>query len=574
MDENVKKFKVVRNAVIFACVVIIISSIRLQIIEGAKYDRLSEMNRIRQKFVPAPRGKILDRHSVEIANTRPGFYVSAIQSVIDDTTLSQLMRILDLEAGTIQERFRMQKNPYLPVKVAHDISYAQLSILEESRDRLKGIEVGVEPLRNYPYGELFAHVVGYVGEITQEELLEMPEYALDDYLGRMGLEEHYEGSLRGRDGVEYIEVDAWGKEVGPIAEKRPVPAVHGNDLHTTLDCALTEAVAAYLEEYDKAACVCLDPRNGDVLVLYSKPGFDPNRFIHGIDKQEWRLLNVTPDAPMYNRAIMSCYPCGSTFKPFVALTALDANMITEHKTFSPCQGYYRLGNRIFRCWKKHWRLELIDAIIHSCDCYFYQLGRLVGIDTLHSRISEAGFGGLTGIDIPNEKSGLLPDRAWYEKRYGKNWTDGHIFNLSIGQGDLLSTPLQLACAFMVFANRGRVPVPHCIQQEHPAFRETRFSQEALDLVTRGLRGVVSSGTGTLARVDDVPVCGKTGTAQNPHGDDHSIFVGYAPADDPRILVCVLVENAGHGGSVAAPIAGRIMRRYLEAQDHTVHAETR
>ncbi|UCC11534.1 MAG: penicillin-binding protein 2 [candidate division WOR-3 bacterium] len=572
MDENVKKFKIIRNAVIVICVIIILSSIRLQIIEGAKYNRLSENNRIRQKSVAAPRGKIFDRYGVEIANTRPGFYVSAIQSVIDESTLAELMRILDIDVAIIQERFKLQKNPFLPVKIAHDISYAQLSVLEESWDRMKGIEVGVEPLRNYPYDDLFAHVVGYVGEITQEEMIERQEYAIDDYLGRMGLEEYYEESLKGVDGIEYVEVDAWGKEVGTISEKRPIPAMYGNDLHTTLDCSLTQAVALYLEEYEKAACVCIDPRTGDVLVLYSKPGFDPNRFVHGIDEQEWQLLNIAPDAPMYNRATMSCYPCGSTFKAFVALAALDASMITEHKTFKPCQGYYRLGNRIFRCWKKHWRLDLTHAIIHSCDCYFYQLGRLVGIDTLHAKIREVGFGRLTTIDIPNEKSGLLPDRSWYERRYGKYWTEGHILNFSIGQGDILVTPLQLACAFTLFANQGRIPTPHCIQQDENTFHDTHFSQEAIALVAKGLQGVVSSGTGMLARVDGIAVCGKTGTAQNPHGDDHSLFVGYAPADDPEILVCVIVENAGHGGSVAAPIAGKIMRLFFQSQESRKHAK--
>lgn len=572
MDENVKKFKVIRNAVIIACSIIVLSSIRLQLIEGAKYDRLSEKNRIRQKFVAAPRGKIFDRHGTEIANTRPGFYVSAIQSVIDDNTLAELMRVLDIDTMTIEERFKLQKNPFLPVKIAHDISYEQLSLLEESWDRLKGIEVGVEPLRNYPYKELFAHVIGYVGEITQEELLAKPGYAIDDYLGRMGLEEYYEESLRGTDGVEYVEVDAWGKEVGTISEKRPIPAVPGNDLYTTLDCDLAQAVAAYLEEYEKAACVCIDPASGDVLVLYSKPGFDPNDFVHGIDKHEWQILHTAPGAPMYNRATMSCYPCGSTFKPFVALAALDANMITEHKTFSPCQGHYRLGNRLFGCWKKHWRLDLTHAIIHSCDVYFYQLGRLIGIDTLHARVREIGFGRPTAIDIPNEKCGLLPDRAWFEKRYGRNWTEGHILNLSIGQGDLLVTPLQLACAFTVFANAGRMPTPHCIQQEENTVRSTPLSREAIEVVAEGLLGVVSSGTGTLARVNGVAVCGKTGTAQNPHGEDHSLFIGYAPADDPQILVCVIVENAGHGGSVAAPITGKIMRFFFQTQETLSHAK--
>jgi penicillin-binding protein 2 len=200
------------------------------------------------------------------------------------------------------------------------------------------------------------------------------------------------------------------------------------------------------------------------------------------------------------------------------------------------------------------------------------LGRLIGIDTIHVCASEIGFGKPTAIDIPNEKCGLLPDRAWFEKRYGRNWTEGHILNLSIGQGDLLVTPLQLACAFTVFANTGRIPTPHCTQLEETAVRSTSFSSEAIELVAEGLQGVVSSGTGMLARVDGIDVCGKTGTAQNPHGEDHSLFIGYAPADDPQILVSVIVENAGHGGSVAAPITGKIMRFFFQTREPRNHAQ--
>lgn len=572
MDENIKKFKFLRNIIVGAAVIIIIASVKLQVIEGKKYSRLSEKNRIRQRYITAPRGKIFDRNGIEIANTRPGFYVSVIQSMIDDTTLESISKILDIDKKTARDKFKLEKNPFMPVKIAHDISYRQLSIIEENIDNLKGIEVGVEPLRNYPYSKLLSHFLGYVGELTHREIERLKDYSINDYIGRMGIEEYNENQLKGNPGIEFIEVDARGKEIGKITEKRPIPVVNGHDIYTTIDVVLTESVAVYLEKYSRAACVCLDPKNGEILVLYSKPGFDPNVFVHGLKKREWEILNKAPDAPMYNRALMSCYPCGSTFKPFVALAALDANMITSEKTFKICTGKYRLGRRIFKCWKKHGKLALRDAIIHSCDVYFYQLGRYIGIDTIASRISRLGFGACTGIDLPGEKKGCLPDRKYFEKKYGKNWTTGHIFNLSIGQGDLLATPLQMACAYTVFANDGKIVMPHVVMIEDHTYHTTDISPAAIAIIKEMLTGVVASGTGRLAHLDDYVVSGKTGTVQNPHGEDHAIFIGYGPGNAPDILVCLVVENAGHGGSVAAPVVGKIIRAFLNSTTLTHYAE--
>ena len=565
MDENIRKFRLLRNIIIGCAIIIILASIRLQVIEAKKYSRLSEENRIRERHIAAPRGKIFDRNGIEIANTRPGFYVSVIQSIIDSTTLERISEILSIDKETALDKFKLEKNPFMPVKIAHDISYEELSIIEENIDDLNGIEVGVEPLRNYPYGELLCHILGYVGEITSAEIEYSKNYTINDYIGRMGLEEYYEEKLRGKPGAEFIEVDALGREIGKITEKRPIQVTQGQNLYTTIDVVLAESVAVYLAEYERAACVCLDPKSGDVLVLYSKPGFDPNLFVHGLQKKEWQILNTTPDAPMYNRALMSCYPCGSTYKPFIALAALDANIITPEKTFKPCTGKYRLGRRTFKCWKKHGVLDLAGAVINSCDVYFYQLGRMVGIDTIAAKSQELGFGKLTGIDLPGEKKGCLPDRKLFEKKYGKNWTDGHIFNLSIGQGDLLATPLQMACAYTVFTNVGEIVVPHVISREEYAYHPTRISTEAIEIVEQMLEGVIASGTGRSAMLKDFLVCGKTGTAQNPHGDDHALFIGFAPQSEPKILVCLVVENAGHGGSIAAPIVGKIINTYLNKQ---------
>jgi len=566
MDQRTVAFKVLRNLIFLLAVIIILWSIRLQILEGKKYSRLAEENRIRRNFNPAPRGRILDRYGKEITNTRPGFYVSVVRAVIDQKTLRALSKILGITEEDIIEKSKVEKNSFSPVKVAHDISYNQLSSIEEQADVFSGVEVGVEPLRNYPHRELFFHVVGYVGEITSEDITRDKTYILGDYTGKMGLERYYENILRGTNGIEYVEVDARGKEVSKITEKRSIPPTAGVDIMTTLDLALTESVAVYLEEYEKAACVCLNPKSGEVLVLYSKPSFDPNLFTHGLMKTEWDILNNDPNAPMYNRAIMSCYPPGSTFKPFVALAALDSKMITRGRRFDICTGEYRLGRRPFRCWKRHGSLDLTDAIINSCDIYFYQLGRFTGIDTISERVSRMGFGKRTGIDLLNEKQGNLPDREWFERRYGHNWTQGHIFNLSIGQGDLLVSPLQLACAYTIFANEGRIPIPHIIAKNDTTYFTTDLSPESIEIVNNALAGVVNQGTGMLARVPGTEVCGKTGTSQNPHGDDHSLFVGFAPARNPLILVCIIVENAGHGGSVAAPIAGKIIKSYLSKME--------
>jgi penicillin-binding protein 2 len=566
MDESIKKFRVVSLAMLAAFLLVVLYGFKLQVINGPIYYRLSEANCIRKKFLAAPRGRIIDRRGVEIANTRPGFFVSVTPAITDSLSLREVARLLAADVKQIQVKLTVEKNQYMSVKIAHDITFEQFSKIEEIIEDLKGIEVGAEPLRNYPHQEDFCHLIGYVGEITEAELKKTDAYLPGNYLGRMGLEEQYENVLKGVEGVEYIEVDARGREVGPVMEKRPLPVTPGKDLYTTVDYALTESTALYLSGYEKAAVVALNPRTGEVLVLYSKPGFDPNLFVRGVQRDEWQTLNNAENAPMYDRAIMSCYPCGSTFKPFVALAAVDARMIDETRMFETCRGQYILGNRAFRCWKGHGRLALVDAIIQSCDVYFYQLGRFIGVDTIASRARKFGFGQRTGIDLPQEKVGILPDRDWFAAKYGANWTEGHILNLSIGQGDLLVTPLQLACAYALFVNGGKIPRPHLLKNVKVFWMATGIATPALDIVERGLRGVVSTGTGMLAQVRDIEVCGKTGTAQNPHGEDHSWFVGYAPADNPEILVCVLVENAGHGGSVAAPIAGKIITAFRQLEN--------
>uniref|UniRef100_A0A7C6AFK8 Penicillin-binding protein 2 n=1 Tax=candidate division WOR-3 bacterium TaxID=2052148 RepID=A0A7C6AFK8_UNCW3 len=564
MDQDLKTYRFLQTLLFITFAIILFFSIKLQIFEGNKYYRLSEENRIKKKYIIAPRGKIYDRQGREIANTRPAFYVSIIPALTDQSSIEKVAQILSVDVNMIQKKLKIEKNPYVSIKIDRDVSFREVSIIEEQIEELAGVEVGVEPVRNYPYNELLCHLLGYVSEITDLELKQFKDYKLGDYIGRIGIEQQYEKILAGKDGIDYIEVDVKGRELGKVPEYRPLPPIPGNDLYTTIDLELTDSTASFLKNYPRASAIAMDPQNGEIYVFYSKPGFDPNRFVRGLTEAEWQALNNPKEAPLYNRVTMSCYPIGSTIKPFIALAGLDKGMLGLEKRFEPCKGGLRLGNRYFGCWKIHGSLNLFDAIVYSCDIYFYQLGRYLGIDNITDILFEVGFGKPTGIDLPQEKTGLVPDRNWMEKRYGKNWTEGHIFNLSIGQGDILATPLQLARAYTVFANqKNAIVIPHLNKAIETDDKIVNRKIEALEIVRDALSNVVARGTGMMAQVQGFEVSGKTGTAENPHGEDHSLFVGYAPKENPRILVCVVVENAGHGGSVAAPIVGRIIKTYYE-----------
>lgn len=564
MDQELKTYRILQTLLFGAFAVIFFFSIKLQIFEGTKYYRLSEKNRIKKKYLIAPRGKIYDRQGKEIANTRPAFYVSIIPALVDQNSIETVARILETDINTIQKKIKIEKNPYVSVKISRDVSFKQISIIEEKIEELLGVEVGVEPVRNYPHSELLCHLLGYVSEVTDLELKQLKEYKIGDYIGRIGIEQQYDKKLAGKDGIDYIEVDVKGRELGKVPEYRPIPPIPGNDLYTTIDLELTDSTARFLQNYPKASVIAMNPQNGEIYVFYSKPGFDPNRFVHGLTEEEWLVLNNPKEARLYNRVTMSCYPIGSTIKPFLALYSLDTRMINAEKRFDPCRGGLRLGNRNFGCWKIHGSLNLIDAIVYSCDVYFYQLGRYLGIDNIANSLFEVGFGKPTGIDLPQEKIGLVPERNWMEKKYGKNWTEGHIFNLSIGQGDMLATPIQLARAYTIFANQENALVtPHINKDISIDNIKVEKKIDALKIVREALNEVVARGTGMMSRVQGFEVGGKTGTVENPHGEDHSMFVGYAPKENPQILVCVVVENVGHGGSIAAPIAGKIIKTYYE-----------
>lgn len=546
---------------------------QLQLLMGGRYARLSDRNRVRRLLVPAPRGRIFDRNGTIIADARPSFTIAVIPTEIPDSIIPTLANIVSVSPDELDRTLKPIARLPQPVSIRRDVDFATVARIEENRFRLPGVLVRVDPVRNYPYGARFCHALGHLGEVSDEELRRDTTYRRLDYVGRAGIEAQYERTLRGRDGLRYAEVDATGREIRPLSEKRPEPAVPGKDIYVTLDDRLQELACRLTADYDRAAVVGLDIATGGVLCLVSQPGFDPNLFLSPISTENWASLTSNPSKPFFERATASCYPPGSTFKPLVALAALARGVLTPQSLLEPCTGSYRYGNRVFKCWSVHGQLNLVNAIAQSCNCYFYQVGLRLGLDSLAAWARRLGMGVCTGIDLPGERAGNIPTRQWLDRRYGTGgWTSGVLLNLSIGQGEILATPLQMAQLYAALANDGVYYTPHVVARTESAGRVVSvhvpqrhavpIDRTLLAQVKQGLTRVVEHGTGQAARLHEIEIAGKTGTAQNPPRPDHAWFVGYAPADSPQVVFAVLVENAGHGGAVAAPIAAELFRAWL------------
>jgi penicillin-binding protein 2 len=442
----------------------------------------------------------------------------------------------------------------------------------------------MEQRRFFPEGTLAAHVFGYVGEVTEAELGGTGEFEQGDILGRTGIELAGEKYLRGKDGVRIVGISAQGTQVGEVSglmdedeierlggARPPVP---GNEVYLTISLDVQRAAEAAFQ-WERGAVVVMDPRNGEILAAVSRPTYDPNMFIAGVSDSLWRQLFDDPARPMFNRVVQAAYPPGSTFKLVTAYAALASGKISARSYLQPCHGGLRFGNRYFKCWKAegHGSLQLEGAIIQSCDAYFYQLGEKLEVDELARAGRFFGLGKKTGVDLPSEVSGVLPDRAYLDRRFGKRrWTRGLLLNYSIGQGEILTTPLQLCQLTACFANGGKKVRPHIVKRILDPEGKTVYTakdraepiagidQGVLAIIREAMRGVVASdwGTGRAAAIPGIAVAGKTGTAQNPHGEDHAVFVAYAPAEAPTICLAIVMENAGHGGSMAAPVARKIL----------------
>jgi len=554
---------------------------QLQMIYSEEYGRKSEENSIRTIPKEPVRGYIFDRNGTLVVDNRPSFTVTIMPFEFDKRTIDELSKLLSLDPEFIRDRLRKGEaySRFAPVKIKRDIDFKTLAALEENRDRLPGVDTQVESKRWYTTGAMASHTLGYTKEISESQMkLQVDEYAPGDVVGSAGLEARYEPSLRGQKGAEFSMVNVRGQVIGRFENgKNDVPAVEGDDLILSMDFGL-QAFAESLMTDRRGAFVAVDPTDGGILAMVSKPDYDLSKFSGVTPPEIWRALNEDEAAPLYNRATLTRYPPGSTFKMLLAIAALESGSVTPSWRVT-CGGSFRMGNKVFKDLHVHGSVDLVTAIQKSCNVYFYQCMLKTGIDAWSHYGDEFGFGRLTGIDLYEENPGLLPTTAYMDKRYGKDgWTRGFLPSLGIGQGELGVTPLQMACYAAALATKGEYHQPHiarAIVTKSPRATDTLtfqtrhidVSARTWDIVREGMRRVVEEpgGTGGMAHIPGIESAGKTGTAQNPHGPDHAWYVGFAPFDNPRIAVAMLVENAGYGGTQAAPLAGLCIERYLKGR---------
>ncbi len=552
----------------------------LQILRWPLYHGLSEKNHIRLISFEGMRGAIYDRNGLPIVENRLSFDVVIIPQEVENTdkTYGRLANFLGISQGRIESI--VKKNyfaPFAPIVVASDVNKDTAFALEEIKQELPGVLIQSQALRWYIYGERTSHLIGYLSLINREELDRLRDYgySMRDLVGRSGVERLYDGYLRGKSGGMQVEVDASGRLVKVLGNKNPAK---GRDITLTVDAKLQAYTADCLAGL-KGAVIVVDPKNGDILALASSPMFDSNIFIDPNNNDAAAGLVRAGSRPLLNRAINGQYPPGSTFKLIVAAAALETKKITPHTTFV-CDGKFELGNTEFDCWKEggHGPQDLEQAIIHSCNVYFYNTGRKLGPDIIAEYAQRFGLGKPTGIDLIGESGGLVPSPAWKRSKRNANWYEGETVNFAIGQGHLLVTPLQMAEAVSVFAGGGSVPRFHLIKKignsevSAPKPRPVNISKKTLDMIKSAMRQVVDSdeGTGQRARVEGVSVAAKTGTAQNPQGEPHAWFVGYAPADKPKVALVVLIEHGGHGGYAAADIAKKVIEFMRDNTDLLVN----
>lgn len=568
-----------KRIVVLILIILLIRLWDLQIMRGSEMKRLSEQNRIRINKIVAPRGVIYDRKGRIIADTRPSFniYISHEDMKNFDQTIDGLTALIKISKEEIMEKLETAKGQpaSFPVKIKSDVSLDDVAKIEANRVYLPGVNIQVEPKRFYHYGKMFAHLVGYVSEISDEELKkkEYQNYSPGDFIGRYGLERSYETYLRGVDGEKRVEVDSRGREMRILEQKNPIP---GNSIYLNVDLDIQGTVDKAFEN-KRGGCIAVDPKTGGVIALVSSPTFDPNKFVSGITKEEWQIIALDKKHPLQNRVIQGRYPPGSTFKIVPAIKGLELGIIDERTSFS-CRGGFSYGGRVFRCWKKggHGNINVHRAIVESCDVFFYNLGLRLGVDRIHEISDLIGLGRVTGIDLPGEKDGLIPSTQWKKKVYGKQWFEGETVSVSIGQGAVWLTPIQLVQLASFVANEGinykPMIVNRIVSQEGKVIKtfepvmntDARLKKETIRIVKDGMKGVVNEGGGTAygSRLEHISMSGKTGTAQSvgekgKNLGDHAWFIAYAPSDNPAIAISVLVEHGGHGSSVAAPVAKTI-----------------
>ena len=551
--------------------IMVMAFFRTQILGHGKYQLQSETNRLRPIPLPAPRGVIYDRNGRVMAENVPGYTVALLPGPEENlrATLARIASIANIDSVEIAKVLqRARRAPYQPALVLSDAPFSVVSALEERRVAIPGLLIQAEPKRYYPDTAVIAHLVGYVGEVTEAERTtrRFANIRLGGLVGKDGLEREYDDTLRGAEGVRFVEVSARGqmvREAEAAANLAPVP---GTDLHTTIDLDLQQYVSKIFPAGQRGAVMALNPNTGEVLALYSAPGFDPNAFVGGISPDYWRTLNESPAHPLLDRAIQARYPPGSTWKLAVAAMALKRGIVTPRTRMPiPCRGGLQYGNRYFRCWQAHGHgdLTLTEAIAQSCDVYFYQLGIKLGVTSLLEDANGWGFRGRTGIDLPGEIPSEFPTGPeYYDRIYGpRRWTSAVALNLAIGQGENAQTLVQMVRLYQQLASDGRARTPFVVRPAESENMSLDLTSDQIEALRHAMISVVEQGTARGSRLGSITIAGKTGTAQNSHGPNHGWFIGFAPADKPEIVVGAIVEFAREGPYVA-PLVTRTIAHYL------------
>ncbi len=585
----------------------------LQVLENDRYTAISDKNRIQLKPEKPTRGLIFDRSGVLIADNKPSYNVTILKEEVGkdlDSVIEQVGEIIEISGRDLErfkKRLKRRRRPYESVLLRSRLSPEEIAKLSVNYHRLPGVRVESDLIRVYPYGETLVHAMGYVGRINEKELNRVNErnYSATNYIGKLGIEKYYESELHGQVGMRKVETNARGRVMRVLENTEPVP---GKDLQLTIDLPLQQVTEKLLVG-EKASVVAIDPRTGGILALVSTPGYDPNLFVTGISNKDYSALRESPDLPLFNRAIRGGYPPGSTIKPITALAAIDSGSVPlNHTVYDP--GWYTIADdrykRKYRDWKRsgHGKVNLNLALAQSCDVWFYDAAHKTGVDNISYYLDMFGFGKVSSLDLPEAIPALLPTKAWKKRRYKQSWYPGDSLNLSIGQGYLVATPLQLATSAMLLANRGVWKQPKLLmgireinakgeivlrdlnlEGRNPKPQNVKLKNDALwDPVIQGMVEVVNGKRGTARKIgknSPYIIAGKTGTAQvvgikqgerydknklKKKYQDHALFIAFAPVDNPKIAVAVVVENGGGGSSTAAPIAKKVMDAFLLGVD--------
>jgi penicillin-binding protein 2 len=579
LNEKSEQLSLFAYIFMIACLILIVRLWQLQILQGKEYRELSESNRLRIIAIPAPRGIIFDRNGIPLVKNSPYFYASIMPNEFDVRSLQSLSEMLNIPADKIQEEITKNGvSPLTPIRLKQGLSFEEVAYIESRRSDFPGLIIEVEAGREYIYGEVGSHLIGYLGKLTpaQAKAPAFNDVPREAFIGQWGIEKLFDTTLRGSPGTTVTEINALGRELRHLKGNLPLK---GEDITLSIDInLLKEAEKAFGEK--AGALVAINPNNGELLGLISKPSFDPNLFSKGIAHEDWLKLSQDEKKPILNRALQSQYPHGSTFKVVTAIAGLEEGVITP-QTKVNCKGGIKFGGRFFGCWRKrgHGVLSLHKAIAESCDTYFYEVGRRLGIDRMHDYALGLGLGKETGVDLVREKKGVIPDTTWKREHKKLPWFPGETLISAIGQGYVTTTPIQMAVMTGTIVNGGTQYKPMLVKGAQPVILGNfEFDPETLQIVKEALYGVVhdKGGTGWAARSKLTTIGGKTGTAQivgikKDSQDlpekyrDHAWFIAFAPVEKPEIALAVFVEHGGHGGAAAAPIAKRAIEAYIKSQ---------